>query len=45
VDELLYIIAFIAAIIGAFSFLKYGRSKQLKAAWILGWHGERKRKD
>ncbi|UYG98075.1 hypothetical protein [Cytobacillus firmus] len=44
-DELLYIIAFVVAIIGAFTFLNYGKSKQMKFARILGKQGIRRKKE
>ncbi|MDC3418136.1 hypothetical protein [Aquibacillus salsiterrae] len=44
-DELLYIVAFVVAIIGAFSFLNYGKKKQVKFARIKNEQNSTRKKD
>lgn len=41
-DELLYIVAFVIAIIGTFGFLRYGKSKKMEFARIQRKQGKRK---
>ncbi|MFZ3579085.1 hypothetical protein [Virgibacillus sp. DJP39] len=41
-DELLYVIAFVIAVIGAFGFLRYGKSKKVEFARILRKQNKRK---